>query len=113
MIAFVRKSRTRTISGRIQIILAIFELFVHWQTQEIAEAFRSRKFGVFAFANAGLLKTVISCDFCKGYIEENRSEEVSGPPGAASPRLRFSRLPFDCSAAREKKIARNAEKPWL
>ena len=40
-------------------ILAIFELRVHSQTQECAEAFRSRNFGVFALADAGVAKTVI------------------------------------------------------
>ena len=40
-------------------IFAIFELRVHWQTQECAEAFRSRNFGVFALADAGVAKTVI------------------------------------------------------
>ena len=54
-------------------IFAIFDLRVHLQTQECAEAFRSRNFGVFALADAGVAKTVISCDFCKGYIEQNRS----------------------------------------
>ena len=66
-----QKSGSRKILGP---ILAIFELRVHWQTQECAEAFRSRNFGVFALADAGVAKTVISCDFCKGYIEQNRSE---------------------------------------
>ena len=67
----VQESRSRTISDQ---ILAIFDVRVHWQTQEFAEAFRSRKLCVFALADAGVVKTVISCDFCKGYIEKKWSK---------------------------------------
>ena len=51
-----QKSGSRMILGQ---IFAIFELRVHWQTQECAEAFRSRNFGVFALADARVAKTVI------------------------------------------------------